>query len=490
MQDYLAKNGSMEETMDFLKDLYEELKKRGNKNNSYTITDDEGNPLLEVGLKVIEDFLSRCYNYHYYTDEEIEELRKKILDGDLPESIEEKRIIGISKSDFLDVCKNYESIDESEEEKRKKLLQCAISIAEYLLRQKSLTFEELIDLYMNKLIPLDIIKQLKMDSLSKESIDKRFKDLYDEYIYSDDEEGKTRSKMGRYSSLYGVLSEKEIVNVDKLIEDLTNSYGKDKRAGILDDLESFGLISLEKCVEYEGINYIIYQYQNGKFLPEKIKELYTKGIFTLDDIVLFIGTIDETIKKYTAIGAIFPGENEEDVLDRDLLVAECLKIEDSIKTKTGKKRSKKIVDNVTRSGKVSDPFARLSVFRELDSIYDIEMTLDGHVIVTYPQLGKVIIEKLFDTKGEPYYGAATYILDIDYYNANKSDIVIKDKVVWQALTKNMDAIGVTRIEHDDVDWGEDLKEEFGVDVPGRYSEEAIKRINEGVARVDRSKKKR
>ena len=219
--------------------------------------------------------------------------------------------------------------------------------------------------------------------------------------------------------------------------------------------------------------------------------MYQNGLLYIDDIAQLIKAMSNNTEKYLAIGAIFPEDNDDDKLARDYLVGECLDIEAQKRVYLGGKRKESIeIDD--HKEYVTDPFARLSALRELDKDISIEMTADAHIIAKCPNARKVIIEKMFDKRGDPWYGAATYILSEEYYSKNEDMIFVEGEIVRQELTQNNKLKGVKPISHDE-SWGKNLKEEFGIkeneeNINFLYTQEEIDRINEAIARVDKSRK--
>ena len=272
---------------------------------------------------------------------------------------------------------------------------------------------------------------------------------------------------------------------------LTNAYGEEYKTKILNHLNRYEILNLEKCVDYVGIDILVKQYEEGKFTPAIVRELYEKEKINLNDIIKLINKVPRD-KKYISIGAIFPGENNDDRVDRDLLTNECLIVLDDLGTarKNGIKRKITKKDKEESDKYITDPFARLSLFQELDKNYTLEMSEDGYVIVTCPNAKKLILEKLFDTEKLPYYGAATYILDLDYYNSNKTRIHTNGKIDRDELTSNRTTKGVTPIVHSKRKWGDRIKEEFEVEVAKNYDKEDIEKIDSIIARIERSREKK
>ena len=231
------------------------------------------------------------------------------------------------------------------------------------------------------------------------------------------------------------------------------------------------------------------QYENGEIQPGKLRELYDSRKINLDDVESLIRKINDNTEKYIIIGAIFPGEDDEEREIRDLLISECIEVES---TYTRKSENNKQITNKTNKKEVNmhitDAFARMELFKQLDTEFTINMSQDGHAIIRLPNLKSVIIEKMIDKKnGEIVYGNATYILDEDYYNKYDIRFIREGKVCRQELVKakEKNPEEVTKINHVVDKWGENIKEEFGIIPNSRWSEEEIAKIDEAIERVKR-----
>ncbi|MBO4815380.1 MAG: hypothetical protein J5507_00080 [Clostridia bacterium] len=472
-----------------LREISKELEKVKYEDIDYVIMSSQtkGKELIIVNKKSIKEFLDRCTQTEYISDKDVQNIIKGLLEGNFPEDRDTLRIANFGKNNLIDICKSYEA-RENRDPLKQKTLECSVKMIYHLLEQGKITEEKLLDLYVNGVINFEIINQINLERLEKGLINKKFKAIYDEALYSNNE-NKKENKLSKFSALYKKFEEDGLADTNELLEMLLNAYGGDNKIGILSDLNRFGILTVEQCVEEAGIHYLIAKYREGFFVPVQIRELYDNSKISIDEIATFIKNIPENKKKYMAIGAIFPGENEDDCIDRDVLVAECINIDNGITTKTGRQRH--IVDPRHKSDEtITDPFARLSLIKELDEDYELEMTSDGHVIVKCLNSKKVIIEKLLDKNGNPYYGAATYVLDEDYYKKNEINICISDMIDRHELSTNAKIKGVDKIPHDKDKWGDKIKEIFGVEKEEKYTQERITRINEAIARVERSRKSR
>lgn len=479
--------------IEYLKQIYNELKKDEYSHEiKYALIDDETSEVLTPSsLEDIEEFLSRCTDKKYYSKEEVDEIHKRILKGDFTSDDDERKVAKIDKMDLVNASKSYEI--QEDEDIKEKLLKCSKEIYEYLKQQDEKIDEDTLKLFINDLICSDIINTFELDGLNDEICNKNFKEIYETYLYSDDNNimQEAEDKMRKFSSIYKMLEEKNQVDPDTLINNLVSAYGEEYKEKIINHLYRYGMLDLEKCVDVIGVDIIKRQYREGKFSPALIRDLFDKNKINLDDLVELINEIPRD-KKYVSIGAIFPDEDKTDTLNRDLLTSECLTILDDLGSskKNGLKRKPTKKGKIESDKYITDPFARLSLFQELDKNYTLEMSEDGYVIVTCPTADKVIIEKLFDTEKLPYYGAATYILDLDYYKSNKTRIFTNGKIERDELTSNRIMKEVTPIVHSKRKWGQRIKDKFDIEPGKQYSDDEIKKIDSIIARIERSRERK
>ena len=486
---------TMSNSIDYIRNIRRELARIDEKerdHGEYAIIDKDGTILVRASDVIIDEFLSRCIQDKYYTKEQVAQMQQDVLRGILPKSEEERKVAKIDKHYVINISKKYEVMQDNDVNKQD-VLKCGIELANMLMKQKEVTYEELLQSYIHGLIDLDIMRDIDLENIKPNYFNDIFEKMYAKFIYSRDEEvlKEREEELNRYGQLYSLMAEGKHAKPEDLIFNIINSYGEENLVEILNDLNKFGILSVEQCYDYAGMDFFIEKYKKGSFTPGQIRELYDKSVIDLSDLISLIEIIPETEKKYMSIGAIFPDENEEDTIHRNLLVEECINVNNGINSKNGNKRKKIIVDPKHKSdGTITDPYARLSLFRELDENYELLITDDAHAIVKCPSSGKVIIEKMLDKKGNPYYGAATYVLDKKYYEDHEMSICISDMIDRHELSTNAKTKGVDRIPHDKDKWGEKIKEIFGVETEGKYTKEKNIRINEAIARVERSRKSR
>ena len=124
----------------------------------------------------------------------------------------------------------------------------------------------------------------------------------------------------------------------------------------------------------------------------------------------------------------------------------------------------------------------------LDKEYELEITEDGHALVHLPNLKKVIIEKMLSKYGEPYYGAATYIVDEDYFEQYREKIITDNKINRSKLSDDIIFRGVDRVIHSPTGWGKGIKKVLNITEETKTPEE-LQQIDEAVKAVEESRRK-
>lgn len=89
------KKEKMEMSIISLRRIYNELKKGKYNGIEHEILDDDGNSIIKITLKDVEEFLSRCTDTRYLTDLYIEKIHENLANGIFPEDLEELRIAGV-----------------------------------------------------------------------------------------------------------------------------------------------------------------------------------------------------------------------------------------------------------------------------------------------------------------------------------------------------------------------------------------------------------
>ena len=188
--------------------------------------------------------------------------------------------------------------------------------------------------------------------------------------------------------------------------------------------------------------------------------MYNKGKINLQELAGMISLLEDNTEKFMIISSLFP--EPEAIETRQELSEICLELDEGIKEKGGKKRIKREKADRDYNQYITDPTARFMLIKLLDENYSFKMTLDGHAIMHLPNSNRVLIERMLDKNGKPFYGAATYILDEDCFKRNEDAIVVDNKVKRNKLSQNAESRGVEKLIHSPTGWGKGIKEIFGI----------------------------
>lgn len=488
-------SGKLEISIEYLRQLYKELQKREYKDTSYGIFLEDGSEVMHADKESIREFLGRCTRDDYVSDKDIESIHEQILNGVLVEDIQKRKIANINVQDLINASKSYDA--KTDDNDKTRILQCAIELTEYLKDNEDITDENILNMYLEGKLNLELTRNIDMSEFSEEYYNEKFKLLYEEMLYSTewseqskgirDLQTEEAKKLSRFSMLYKHLIEDKKVDVESLIEKLISANGEDYGLGIMDDLYDLDLVTIEKCIDWIGPSILFKQCEKGTLPPTKVRELYQIGTIDLDIIASIVNKSPNITQKFMLIGSIFPEESEEDKNNRSYLIGECLTIDSEIVNNgEAEARSEEKGEKNRYQKHITDPFDRMSLISALDKDYYFEMTLDGHVIAHLPNFQKVMIEKMFDKNGEPSYGVATYILDEEYYNRNKNRIIKGDRVCRQEMFKDRELKEVSRIIHFVDTWGKDIKAHFGIEEGSRWSEKDLMKIEEAIERIKRN----
>ena len=473
-----------------LERIYRELIKGKYDNIKYKLLDDDGKIIIETEAKDIKEFLSRCTDSKYLSVSYIAQLRANLAKGEFPENLEELKIADIGLEDVSEIVKNYEEAEDKE--KKEKLLTSANILVKYLLRNTDVKKEDIIDLYINGNANLKLIESMPLEEFPKEYFDNRFMELFGEDVYLDTEE--TNAKLNRYGKLYSMLREQNHIDTttDDLIEKLANMFGEEFIPDIIGELYKTGVTNIEEAIQWLGGEFIANQYEQGTIKPVDIREIYNKRIISLEELAKMINLLEDNTKKFMIISSIFPEADSMEI--RQKLLEECMKVEDSEKghsLNNGKQNGDEENDKQKEkrySKYITDPVARFLLMQLLDRDYAYGMTDDGHAVVYLPDFKKVIIEKMLSKYGEPYYGAATYVVDEKYFEENKSRVVDTNKIKRSNLNEDTILNGVDKIIHSPTGWGKGIKRVLGINEENRTPEE-LQQIEEAIKAVEESRTK-
>lgn len=471
-----------------IRKILKELKTGKYTNAKYKVVDNDGETIIEADEKNIEEFLARCTDTRYLSDLYIDKLHANLAVGTFPENLEELKIAGVGLEDVTHIIESYEEAEDKDE--KEKLLTSANALERYLLRNTELKEEDFIDLYVNGNANLELIEQMKLGEMPKEYFDTRFMELFSEDVYFDTKESNTKLK--RYANLYSVLREKQQIDTttDDLVVKLSGMFGEEFIPNIMGELYKTGIADIEEAMQWLGGEFIATQYKQEVLQPVEIREMYNKGKIDLQELAGMISLLEDNTEKFMVISSLFP--EAESIEIRQELFKRCLELGDSLKEDDkGTKRKKGKKSDNKYDQYITDPEERFKAAQLLDKEYSLKMTSDGHAIMHLPNLQTVWIEKMLDKDGNPYYGAASYFVNEEYFEKNKDTILVEDKVKRRKLSQNSESKSIEKLIHSPTGWVKGVKRILKINEETRTPEElqeienAMKSVKESRRKIER-----
>lgn len=471
-----------------IRKILKELKTGKYTNAKYKVVDNDGETIIEADEKNIEEFLARCTDTRYLSDLYIDKLHANLAVGTFPENLEELKIAGVGLEDVTHIIESYEEAEDKDE--KEKLLTSANALERYLLRNTELKEEDFIDLYVNGNANLELIEQMKLGEMPKEYFDTRFMELFSEDVYFDTKESNTKLK--RYANLYSVLREKQQIDTttDDLVVKLSGMFGEEFIPNIMGELYKTGIADIEEAMQWLGGEFIATQYKQEVLQPVEIREMYNKGKIDLQELAGMISLLEDNTEKFMVISSLFP--EAESIEIRQELFKRCLELGDSLKEDDkGTKRKKGKKSDNKYDQYITDPGERFKAAQLLDKEYSLKMTSDGHAIMHLPNLQTVWIEKMLDKDGNPYYGAASYFVNEEYFEKNKDTILVEDKVKRRKLSQNSESKSIEKLIHSPTGWVKGVKRILKINEETRTPEElqeienAMKSVKESRRKIER-----
>lgn len=477
-----------ERSINILKRVTKELKKSKYEGKTYNLLTGDGDLIFITTLKEIEEFLTRCTDTDYITDEDIIDIHSNLSNGELPYDMKQMDIANVTIDNVVAILENYEK--EEDKNRKQKLLNAATDTMGYLLQREKIDEKRIFEMYLEGSLNIELLNTLQMDKIPEKVYNQKMQQFFGEYIFSGGAEEK-QIQFERFAKLYKSMQEKGHVKTtpDELIESLTNLFSGDYVEEIVKELYENELLNERKYIEWLGTDALIDLYNKGKFQPAQVKIYNDEGLVSLEEIIKMIKSLSDNSEKWFVIGSIFSGSTEEDRAKRELLTEECLKIESGEKRKAGNKREEGKPNDKNQYNKyITDPYARMELIKKLDPEFISNLLPDGHWVVTLPNLGKVIIEKVLDKDRNPSYGASTFIIDKDYFDIHNIRYIREGKVMRTKILKDIDTGKITKINHFRDSWGRKIKEHFGIEEGSKWSKEDLEEIDAAIERIKESSK--
>jgi len=479
------KEDAIKSSIYFLREIYKELlRSKKAEDLTHCIYTEDGKPVIEVNLEYIKDFLSRCTEKDYITEEEIKTIHEDIKSGKLPDDLETRRIAGIDIEDLMVL--DGEIVTEKDEKVKEKLLTCSSELIDYLKKEKGLSEETIIEMYLDEKLSKDITQSVELSELGDEYYIDTFGKLYEDTLNERDKD--KIKKLKAFTELINKKIEDEKLDKYDLFLEFLGNYKED---GIL-DLYELEVISLEDSIDIAGQDILdkIFTNPNKKLQPAEIRNLYYKNMVTSKKISSLINKLQTIEEKYLTIISIFPDTTDEQI--RRFLIDDSIIIESQIQNKSGNKRISKGTGNNDLGNNykkhLTDSLYRLQLIHALDPTYYEEILGDGHVVIRMPKFGKVMIEKLMDKKGNEGYGAATYVMDEKFYDDNVDEIKIDNEINRKKLVEAAEENNAIRFRHTIKTWGREVKENFVNSGKVQYTLYELNQINNIIQKIINSER--
>lgn len=470
----------------------------------------------------------RLVGTRYVSKKELEEMKRVLVEGeilitDIPEDI--ARILEVNTSDYdkmmlnridnlIYLIEKFEEGDISEKDCYRligMLDKIPDNVLDAMKNRGILDFNRAIEYFeAGKITAKQVKKNVPEAEVDLNRINEKIKGLYLEMKRVEDDENKMQeyidviSSFSRYTGLYRQFSvqgkNEEEINTSS--ENLIESFGDDLLNNeTLSELYQYGLISLDSSVDW-GID-INEMLITSKMKPTDVKRFYQRGQISLEQIKEVLASEDVSNEdKQDLIYSTFDGEGEEQENIRNELI-QLLRTEEDYREKsekTGARRAGR--SGVKRKEFVTDHFTRWKFLSLIDKEYG-KMLLpkgvsvnDGHRLFLLPSYGKVLIEKMYETKNgrmENCYGYATYIIDEEELlkNIESERGIIEDNKINRGALLEMAREGTADKKIHGSNWGRSIMKYFGIDEKNeKYSEADLEEIRKAAESVKASRKEK
>ena len=271
------------------------------------------------------------------------------------------------------------------------------------------------------------------------------------------------------------------------------------------ELYEDGMISI---VDYAKIHKIteddlIYEVltKNGKVNSAELKELYENGILTVEMTVAILKKLnnkDLKIKGYSEselkafqyeiacqiISLIRDKDGKDSEDERKIREAIGIK---NVRYKGRNKRNNDIIPDdiepyVRGKQNIFDPIEKFFAIRKLAKNASFIGYKNGYIEIYLKEHRKIVLEKIFEENGNAAYGAATYIIDDEFWQDNKMNYISDNKILLRGKNGSSslyssDLSKSERIYHT-AEWTDVMLDYFGINNPRQsiYSQEEIDEI--------------
>jgi len=517
------------ETINYMKGLIKE--------NSKIVFPAVGRGLETYNLKEVEKDMRKIIRiddkYEYIPVKKCDEMRKNIINGELPlNSVtwDIYNILDITPRDIANVLRNnpenymfflrQENCPYEKDMILKDIMaknECSKELCDLICEKTNITADEICELFDKEIISVTDISRIK-ENFDSIITDKKLFEKYQNYKNKEEDEG-TRIQLERYALAYRncELIGKTDIELEEKGEEFVTSVGEDIEQEDLISLYGLDIIPLKVAVDWGGEDIIEQLLENENLKPADARALRDKGL--LDEKVLerLFRTCKDMSYSYqvSLVYEVFDKQTAEEHEIRERL-AQYYNIEQGLSTASKKKnykKSKKVKENTNIPEdlyfydkiKMRDPGAKYNLLASFDKDVKIEEGIvDGHIIFHYPNIdgGTVLIEKLHkittDKETEMIViradnESATYVMSEEEFIKLKGALIDEDgKIDRTVMTQRW---WFTRdpehwIAHSGMSgWENSLKQRFNINEENsRYSEEDLAKIEELMSKSIESKK--
>ncbi len=478
---------------------------------------------IEVGeekysTQSLERDIKRFCKMRYIRKAEIEEAKTRLLEGKTTIVEEDEQVIGrieFEEGNFTTLIQNSEDnliffIEEGIIEKQNVVAalmirgECSLKLFSYINQRQILNYDEIIELFEEGIINGEVLSSIEDEEILirlKEHTKNKIIEFYSNNVKEEDKISEDRMEsFSKYQGLYKKLNinGKTGEEIADSSFDLISSFEENLTQDVLQSLYQFGIISLESAADW-GVN-LKDMLSDNSIKPTDLKELYTKGIISLDSIKNVLR--DENLsdeEKLDLIYSTFDGESKEEILAREELTG-LLGIGEGYKSETNREKTTRGTGTCLKSKEfVTDPHARWKLISLLDKDYSKKFLpkgkeiIDGHRVFLLPNQGKVVIERMHERrigKRVDAYGSATYIMDTGEFLGNIDEIII-DRAINRTILRELSEEGRAKKIIHSRNWGEAIKRYFQITPENeRYTEEERNEIDLAILNVEKSRKER
>lgn len=420
-------------------------------------------------IKLSINTLNNCFiDGRFHTINELNEMAHKMVSGDIPiETLSRdtfKKAFSFTNDELQKLISNnpnsinyllendYLSISDIE---KAYTYDTAISNENLmkLIEYDILNDEKLLDYYLNNKSNVDNLVFLK-DTLNNEEINKIVSNQKFIELFLDKSRKYEFSKyLDIYKTIY--IDGKTIEEKNELVQDLVGKNIEQLNDDNIKELYYMGIIPVDSLIDLSDNSMIIDYYLKGYIKPKDIKRLYNENKITKDVMKEAVTNPNISFtKKLVFIYSSFP--NEEDTEIRDELLDTIPNKEEEVYMPQNDIVRQYQEEKMSKQGTLN-LCKRWNILSKFDDNYSQVLFDDGHIEFFIPDINLYIVEKLYDSNNRTAYGAATYAITKDIYEAKKDEIVNNNKVNRSNLVKlhkDKEAFKLIHLES----WGNQMNE--------------------------------